>query len=57
MEDRPVTATARKNGYRGEPSHKETYIALLPGQRLCLALTDDGKRCVQPRRHKGKCKP
>lgn len=42
----------RNNGYRGEPS-KTSYGALLPGQRLCLALLPDGRRCVMGRQHKG----
>lgn len=50
-----MTTRTRRNGYRGEPS-KTTYTALLPGQRLCLQLMPNGKRCVEPRRHKGKCK-
>lgn len=49
-----MPARMRKNGYRGEPSKdKATYTALLPGQRLCLFKMDNGRRCVQPRRHKG----
>lgn len=45
-------ARVRKNGYRGEPPMRLT--PLLPKQRLCLALMGNGKRCVEPRRHKGK---
>lgn len=44
----------RGNGYRGEPSRNGRLTPLLPKQRLCLALMDNGKRCVEPRRHKGK---
>lgn len=55
-----MSVRVRRNGYRGEPTKEPGYIGLLPKQRLCLAVVQEGppvKRCVQPRRHKGGCKP
>lgn len=51
-----MSVRVRRNGYRGEPV-RTRFQPLLPNQRLCLKVVDDGpKRCVEPRRHKGKCK-